>query len=695
MKATWKDFPLEMLNGALDTRSPSGTIDFATWRILLNIDGSEAMGICRGWGFRKYLWDQDCYINQDLHDQLVLGQSYNLGYTVSQPASRDYIDYAGLPIYRETPEQVFEYCGTEGYVLGRTCKEAITMLHTITTPLRTRRLLAGTKSRLYVADESGGNWRILADGLGGPCQTATDCGCSPIRLSAATMGVTTVLANGVDFVLAWDVEDGPDGCSNWSAEYIQDLLELNIDSAEIVQEWGGFVFLASIRADGEPLPGRLLWSDFGDARSWFPGGQSLAGFHDFGAGERILVVAPIGGRLRVYTSQAIYDLTKSANEDLVFNVQEIYRGPNLPIFRWSLVNTGDAHFYMGPETVFVMSEWDREPTAFEWIHRACGIIYKGVPASWVSGFNHFSAVAPINRSACDVAVGGYDPVRRVVWFSWAAGNSTCPSMSIVLWPLRRKASVVDHGFTAFVAHQPGVVPTMRDWMADIGLCDPQEGLVVKQGAPCAADFEPVEFDGLWNPTEDFDAPRSDGSVAAVICDLCLEDICQNCETDVRFLAVSAVDKAIKEIGPFYFREMVDVDPGAEWPDASVATYRQDGYTSLIQGDAYRYRVDSNKRFRALAVNFNADDQTVPSTLYAAAGYGMQPDRLQWEVADPITLGAIDPGVIADDLRPGEVPSFQFFATGSFLSYRIWTTGTGGQFCIASLTAKVQSINNCW
>ena len=706
MKPTWKDIPLEFFGGGMDTRSPSGSIDFSTWRLLLNVDGSDSLGLCRGTGFRRYLADEECYSNQDLHDQLLGGQTYFESYVSTtqertvQTGFTSATLYEGaplwqIPVYSTIPAVTEIYCGNQYYTLGRQCREAITMLHSFGSTNKKRRLIAGTKSRLYASDESGGNWRIIADGLGGSCHSAADCLCSPIRFTAAAVGQTILFGNGVDYVLSWQFDAGPDGCSSWSAEFVQDLLLLNVDSAEIVQSWNGFAFLAGVRADGEYLPSRLFWSDYNDPLSWQPGGESLAGFHDFGAGERILRVEPIGGRLRVYTTQAIYDLTQSSSTDLVFAVQEIYRGPHVPIFRWSLVNTGAVHIYMSEDRVFTMAEYDRDPTSVEWIHRATGVIYNGVKASWVNDFDGLTAHSAVERASCDQVVGGYDPVKRAIWFSWPTQGQGCPSMSITLWPSTRKSSLFDHGFTAFVYHRPDLSQTMAGFMSDAGLCDPTDELVAKQGSPCDATFTDAGFDYLWNEDEDPDEPMGDSAFFSILCGTCVEDLCKDCDTDVRFVMASAEDKCLKEYGSIYYREMLDTVTEATWPDPSEATYELTGYTTLIQGDPFRFKTDSNKKIRGISVNFNAEDQVTPSLLNVEAGYGMQPDRMQWEQGQTIELAAIDEGTITSGRRPGEVPSANFFATGSFLTYRLWVDGTGGQFCISSMTFKMMAVNNCW
>lgn len=706
MKVKSREFPLEFLNGGMDTRSPSGTLDFATWRILFNADGGRN-ALCRMGGFRKYLGDQSCYLNQDLHDQLIFGQSYYESYTStagggwieggSTPGVVGYGAGYDLPIRIKLPTTQETYCGITPYTLGNQCKESITLLHSFQNAQKRRRLIAGTKTRLYVSDESGGNWRIIADGLGGACSQDSDCLCNPQRFTAATVGQDILFANGVDYVLSWRFDSTPGGCSFWSAEYIQDLLMLNFDTAELVESWGGFAFLAGVRADGKAWPGRLYWSDYNDPLSWIPGAESLAGYHDFGAGERILALKPIGGRLRVYTSQAIYDLTVSADTSLVFNVQEVYRGPHVPVYRYSLVSTGRAHFYWSEDTIFVMAEYDREPTRYKWIHNACAAAFTGVPQAWLKSLDtDIQPFSKLSRENCDLVIGGYDPKEESVWWSWAPDGESKPTVSFVIWPGQSKATYVNHGFTAFCSHRPDLGQTVRDFLASTGLCDPSENLVQKQGSPCDLEFSSGGFDYLWNESENPDLPAGENAYLPTLKGVCVEDLCRTCDSDIRFVMASAEDKALKEFNrDHYYREMLSFESSAEFPESSQATYTPVGYTTLIQGDAYRFKTDSDKRFRSLAVNFVAVQQTVTSNVQAAAGYGMQPDSMQWEIAEPIAMDAMDYGDAIENQRSGAVPAFRFFARGSFLAYRMWISGTGGGACFSSLTAKLDAFNNCW
>jgi len=220
------------------------------------------------------------------------------------------------------------------------------------------------------------------------------------------------------------------------------------------------------------------------------------------------------------------------------------------------VNTGENHYFIGENAVFRMAEYDREPTPFDWVNLSCGAIYNGVPQSLLEGVDNLFGYSPINKANCFNAVGGHDSINEAVWFSWPTGNSQCPNQSIVLWPDRRKASLVDHGFTAFCVHQPDDSLQVRDFLAAYGLCDPSLSRREKESVFCDITFEQGSFTSLWNPEENPDAPKDPGSFLASLEGVCLEDLCLNCDTPSRFLMACAEGKSIVEFTPeSYVREV--------------------------------------------------------------------------------------------------------------------------------------------
>jgi len=729
--AQLKDIRMDPLNGYLDTRSQSGTIDQAGFRLIMNMDGRESASYCRLGGWRKLGYDQECFLNQDLHDQMLCGQVYSLpqsyevsgstrflglayggctttivpayaqttslgeycGYaedsgfptftvtdipfigdqfigfpyyegpspctnstnkvtwtltmrsnaaswtaeklsatvvwwsdayggegtqTVEVPDASPVIqtiplefcipsdavnvrvissigivhvalantevecdaapvecdcttgepyhyrlstyelnirrefaeniivecDGEGTPVYSTTPGSNVDYC-KDIFLLGRQCREAITLLHSFRSVSGRRRLIAGTMSRLYVNNETGGNWRILADGLGGSCHDPSDCTCSPKRFTSAQLGNTVIFCNGIDPVLVWQSDEAPNGCYGWSADYLMDLLALNISTAEVCGVYQGFLFIGDVTADGERIPSRLHWCDYNNPLHWAPGFESLAGFHDFGQGETILVVKPIGGKIRIYTDRAIYDGTIVA-DDRLFSFQEVYRGERIPVYRHGFVNGGDFHMFMGEDTIYIMSEYDREPTPFEWCHLASGAVFRGLPSSWITAIDELDAFPPINDRNCNNIVGGWDGLNEAAWFSWPTGDDQCPSQSLILWPKRRKASLVDHGFTAFVTHQPDQDLQVRDFLASYGLCDPATGRLEKESVFCSEDYTPVNYPYLRNATEDPDLPMEPDSFFAQLCNICIEDICQTCDVPSTFIMACAEGQNLVE-----------------------------------------------------------------------------------------------------------------------------------------------------
>jgi hypothetical protein len=158
-----------------------------------------------------------------------------------------------------------------------------------------------------------------------------------------------------------------------------------VSTAEFVVEFQGFMFIGNVVMDGIRIKNRILWSGFNDPLQWIPGGESLAAFQDLGSSETIVGMKTIGGKIRVYTDKAIYDGvlvgdSTLAQAGLVFAFKEVYRGTAVPKFKNTLIATKNHHYFLGEDEIYRMAEYDTEPTAFEWMHRACGAIFEGTPA---------------------------------------------------------------------------------------------------------------------------------------------------------------------------------------------------------------------------------------------------------------------------------------------------------------------------
>lgn len=682
------------LNGGLDTRSADGACGTGWFRILLNVDGGEQWQMCALSGWRRRMAEATCYNNQDLHDQMVEAQFYATPYNETQDAYSVQVGttYPDIPIFQNFPEVVTELCGETLY-LDRTCRESFTFLKSVTNLRGGRKLLAGTHSRLYASDDAGGNWRILADGLGGACNPSTRCSCSPIRLNGASLGNYTLFTNNTDEVLFWLFDSGPEGCYGWSADYVQDLRYLNLSRASGVVEFQGVMLLWDVRMDGVDYPSRLVWSDYNDPLSWIPGGESIAGFQDFGRGEKIIDCLPIGnGKLRIYTTQAIYDAV-IVQDERVFSIQERYRLPggvttNLPAFRHGIANCGSYHIFVSQDEVLRMAEYDTEPQILDWIHRSSGVIFNGISEGNVCGYDGITSKDPINRNACDQLTARWVGSEKCVIISWPTGDSECPDLSLFLWPDTHKATIVDYGFTEIAEHQPDTSISWRDFLGVNGICDPADGLLDKEGESCPVTFVEQEYTGFWNETEDPDLPMDPNSISALFCDMCLEDLCRNCDSDTAIVLASASDKTLKEYTPgrYVREELTDITDRA-FPAPDTGTYQDQSYPVLIQSDAMQRGGPIEKTFRAMLVGYSVGESG--NTLCAQAGGAWSPSCLDWEHSKPFLMECPDPD---PKKRRGRPARFGFMTTGAWLAWRISTQGC--DFCAINLTINVTE-GGCW
>jgi hypothetical protein len=334
-------------------------------------------------------------------------------------------------------------------------------------------------------------------------------------------------------------------------------------------------------------------------------------------------------------------------------------------------------------------------------------VFNGIKTEWVDKFDGLSPFGPINSDRCEQAVGGWDGENKAVWFSWPTAGNECPNMTLILWPRYRKASIVDAGFTAFVTHKPDYGQTIRDFLAENHICSPASLVVAKEGLPIDVAHVTPEFAYLYNSHEDPAYPRDPNSAIASLCGICLADLCIPCTVAKRFLMASAEDKTIKEFTPDqYVREMFDdaTDPGVvkpppavSFPQTTVGLYGDSGYFSMMQADPSDFTTPSEKMLNAANVSFTAADQVSSGQLNMQVAFGPQPECLSWQDSDPVDLMCLD-GPDYDETtnqRPAIPPRFAFLAAGTFLGWRLWTSGLGGQFCLNSVTLSVRKSQGCW
>lgn len=680
MTTCGKEITIGPFTGGLDGRTASGSVSSTDFRLLYNVDGQEQQTLGRLGGWLHYGSGFGCAGgNHDLHDQLLE--------SLTPPVSDDPSSGTDVPPFPA---------------------KAITMLFSMESVGGRRRLLAASRSEIWVGDDLGGNQRILGWGLGGSCTTnPEDILCNSRRFQAAQLANVAIITNGFDRPLQWIFDTGPSGSLNWSVDQIPDLTILNITAASIVCEYGGFIFLCDIVADGSQFPGRVVWSDYNNPLGFIPGGESVAGTFDFGGGERIIAVASIGRTLRFYTDRAIYDAAVVTTGE-VFNFQEIYRGNgkanDCPKYRNSFISTGEEHFFFGEDSAFVMTAYDQSPRRIEWLHRAVGPIFRGLPDEWVDGApTDVASFEPINKSRCDQMVSGYDGSLKTIWVSWPAGDSLCPNKTLVIWPRYQKSTLVDQGFTAFSNHRPDLRMNVRDFADLFGFCEPNSQLMALEGQPCDNGAAKVAYPYFFNgnglpsnwigtsPSGDWTRAEMgpDGAVAAT-CGYCLSDLCPTCDTDAKFLMASATDKTIKQFEPAqYLREVLTGVTPQRFPVPDGATYTSYGYTSLVQGDSQNDKYTREKLVVGALLNWVAPAQSPVGQMFFQIGGGNQPGVLDWSVAESQPLLDYDGGPADATGRAGVAPSFQFYDAGIWLAWRFYVTGIGSGFTAGSTTLVTQ------
>lgn len=578
------------------------------------------------------------------------------------------------------------YCDIyEDFVVRSGCREAVTHLAGFSSNDTYRRLVAATLSRIYALNENTGNWRIIADGQGGESSYESYCDtCNDIRFRSAQMGNYAIFTNDFDEPLSWLFDSGPSGVDQWSAAHLEDLQIIGITKARAITAFGGFMILGNVEIEGERKAARIYWSDYNSPLSWIPGDTSLASFHEFGIGERVLRMEPLAKYLIVYTDRAIYKGVLVSDPDLVFSFEPLYRGPNVPKFEHTLVNTGREHVYLSDNGIYSIAANNPVPVRPEWVHKASGAIYTGVGDDVLGGFEGLESFGPINVTACKQAVGGYNPETEEVWFSWPTDNNICPNMSLVLNLRYGAADIVDYGFTAFTSYIPDDRPTVRDWLFDQSVCE-RDGTFIKEGLPIGGEGDitnPPTY--LWNSQENPTLPLHEDSWCARLGDLRLEDLCDNCEVRAIFIGASALDFTLKEFDPdVFYRERYD---------SEAEEYEQDGYYTLIQSDLSHWDQDVEKLIKTVLVDYDAMVQEPPSTLYAEVAYASQPRCTTWKSIGESELRCLTEQTEAEhdayNTRPDLVARYQTYYRGRYIGYRFFSNGVGGSACYSRVMLAI-------
>lgn len=576
-----------------------------------------------------------------------------------------------FPIYSSQFAYDYIYCGGDLHYRDG-CREAVTMLGEIVTSTG-RKLIAGTMSRVYEYNQSAGNWRILADGLGNAGYTAEQCGCNSVRGSMATMGLYLLYTNGFDYPSIYLLGEIQDNCERKDLVPISDLVALGITRAGGVVVWKGFAIFFDITEAGTRMGGTFIWSDLEDPTSYIESDTSLAGRISVAVGQTILAMAPLGNWLMCYTDKGIYRITLVGGED-VFNVEEIKGvGGNALKFKYSLMVTGSAHLWLGESDVLYFSQFDVAPMHVPWITRAAGMIFNGISED-------DAEYGPVNRDACNLVTGGWNEETREAWLSYPTGDNVCPNVTLRFNLKFNAADFIDHGFTSMLTFRADLRPTVGQWMEDMGICARATLVAMgpKDGPPCSELQDAVVNAPLYirNPQESEDYPVHPDSLCARLTGKSMDDYCVDCSSPPTFVIASAEDFALKQAeDDHYYREILAGTIGDY--DAYSCTgqfYTYVGYDTVMQTGADDFRTDDEKITKMIGLEAEPLPQSTPSTLEMEVGYGSQSGCLTWV---PIRTLPFECHVATPGLRSDYTFYFPTWRRGRYIGSRFRIGGIGG------------------
>lgn len=659
-----KGVPIAPLTGVLDLRSSPDLMPPGALRYRQNLQVFEENKLRRGCGWAKLL-SQANYNNQDLHDQLLTF--------------------------------------TEG-----SAREPITYLREAVSSRGIRSLFAGTQSRLLELNESSGNWRLIADGLGGGI--GTDC--SGPRFHSAVLGDYLVFTNDFDRPKYHFLEQ-PAFESSLIAD-ISDLEVIGLTKAGKVWQWRNVIFLADVEMDNERFSYRVVWSNYNEPTSFDPAkAESIAGFKDFNYGERILAGAPCGNVFLIYTTHGVWAMQVAAQPDKPFDFVQIYKGQDNEFigclkYENTLVNLGGAHLYMGADRFYSFTPYSSAPDPVEWLHRADKVLYQNIEAT-----------------ACSAHVATFHENEALFSVLTSASTNGCPDMTLRVNTLYKMADIVDHGFSAFCTFRPQRIQTIRDFIIDQRICTLQnlddEGYgFVNEGLPAplptpTATIIPHYFttgdtyEQVYGVvTEDWEnGYPSIYSLCYALGNTRLSDLCRVCESPPILVGVSSADWCLKQIGGVFYRERC-ANPTtigsivALGYYSSVGSYVLDGYDSIIRF-APMFVSDAEIVVERLMLNFEAVPQTPPSNLQLRVGISGQiadPNtdecRLVWHQHESRALKCISPKTPAQHRAgSGTVPSqlceWRFFRQGRIVYLELKIAGTGGDATFSGAVADARAI----
>lgn len=610
-----KDISLRPLAGTLDNRTEPELVPSERWMKRLNCSPSSVgTAPCRRPGWRKFLHKDAQYNNEDLHDQLLPLQMYYSELTPAADGSKDVFDFPN------------DKCG-QTLQTRSNGREPILFGKEIVTTEGGRYAIVGTQSRLYLLNESTGNWQILADGMGGPFRTDNS-----VRWESAQVLNTVILTNNYDRPVSYEIGNKISGCAMQSVKQVEDLDTIKLTKAGTVIAFKGMVIFGNVVMDNGRFENRLVWSDFNDATSYDPAKQdSITGFQDLSYGHHILKMEVLGDLLYIYTTRGIWRAVATGSSDAPLAFSGMYEakdGHACLFYPNTLVSTGSEHYYAAFDGIYRIDPYITEPERTDWVHFGSGEMY-----------------SEINSACCAGHVAGFNSETLEIHMSYAVGDDCTPSKTFVFCPKHSFSSYMDDGFTCFFTYHSDRRISFRDLLRDLCVCTAEdnpdeflkEGLPIVRNPECPDNIPTVVYsedlitiDGL--ETEDWWADAaSENSLCAALGGKTADDYCIECNTSPIFVAAHATDYCLKQIGGAYSRERC-ANARAGFGSLDGFAYRSftgfyfyEGYDSLLRSAPLPFGDPSQKTvISKLTVNAQALESATPAIISVRLGRSFSP-----------------------------------------------------------------------
>lgn len=557
------------------------------------------------------------------------------------------------------------------------------------------KLFLASQNRISAFNNSTKNWAVIADQMNAAPE------------SAAVLNNVVIFTNNLDTPKQHFLDQPSIEPNVQAVSEIPDLIRLKVTKVGVVYSWNNLMFYANLVMDGQRVTNRVIWSDYKRPLSLVPGSGSLAGRFDFHNGDHILAILELGDSLFFYTANGHWECrTTGGVQVLAFHKRYAAdKGLRCLVYKNTLVSDGESHFYWGSDGIYKYDFYDTKPVRVDWIHRASSVIFDD-----------------LNQADCTVHVGGFHHRHKEIWWSWARGGETRPSMTFVINTEYPFSFFMPKGFMTFVNHFPYKLKSLREWLLENCVCtlaelDAYSGGFVKEGGFCNPETEidcatrPVNFASGTTKVDDTDpeiesedyinTPDPD-SLHALLGVIVEEDLCGaeyrigECNAEPLFLMVATEDQCLKEDADVYFHEICVGFTGC-------GQYQRRGYQSLARSGPIALKKPSDdKTVNRFAMEMHPSPATVPAQLKLRIGVSsnaVDPNSasgrcvIQWEDEDDKSIECLSDADVAqhtaDQTRPYDEMEWPLYQTGRFFYFEwrivnadVNPPDTGGACCFS-------------